>query len=290
MLERWQGDRLWSQLARERSCWTLELHPFPIKPIAPKYCQAKRKSLIQPSNVVFCKKGWRCSQRLHHTRAPAGQTPSSAACATKMQSAQRNTSVFFFFFLAGETASLTGGWMPLHTVFHLLSCWSSGCRLRAQQMVLRGDLHMQSILEITWVISTEMEEKPKKQKTTDSIYSLHKNTLTLIWNKQNKLLWGTFTWCISKIKMTTTNKQTNKLNFDGLNWCPSDWPLVNSWSLWHHWQQSGVTKGNRVSRHMPFPAGSGISVVLCCLYLYSTSALASVCITAACPLSSSCGS
>lgn len=31
---------------------------------------------------------------------------------------------------------------------------------------------------------------------------------------------------------------------------------------------------------MPFPAGSDISVVLCCLYLYSTSALASVCIWA----------
>lgn len=186
MLERWQGDRLWSQLARVRSCWTLELHPFPIKPIAPKYCQAKRKSLVQPSNVVFVKRGWRCWQWLHHARAAAGQTPHPQL--VQQRCSQLNITQVSFFFLVGESASLTSGWVQLHTVFHLLSCWSSGCRLRAQQMALRGDLHMQSILEITWVTSTEMEliqstpftkihlhwyKIKTKQATVRNVYGMH---------------------------------------------------------------------------------------------------------------------
>lgn len=117
------------------------------------------------------------------------------------------TQVSFFFFLAGETASLTGGWMPLHTVFHLFSCWSSGCRLRAQQMAFRGDLHMQ-LFQLKWKKNkktknnwfnllpsqkyTYIDMKQTKQATVRNLYVMHfqneneKNKQT---NKQTELWW-----------------------------------------------------------------------------------------------------
>lgn len=157
---RWQGDRLWRQLARERSCWTLSLHPFPIKPDPQN--TVKRRSLSQPSNAVFGKRERDVQSESTTPEPQEVRHLVHSLCnkgATQLNSTQPNATQASYLFLRRRnclSSVWVGGWMRLHTVLHLMSCWSLGCRFCAQQMVWRGDLHMQSILKITGMISAEI--------------------------------------------------------------------------------------------------------------------------------------